>query len=269
MKDQDKSQAQLIAEVNELQRRLADMEARDTQMRTLLEQIPDGIFVTDMSGKFLEVNGRGCEMLGYEREELLSLGLLDIISPENLKEQPLRMEDLQARKMLYLDRVWRRKDGVDIPVEIQARMLPDGRTQAFVHDISDRKQAEAFLKESQERLDYALSTASDGFWDWNILTNEIYFSDHWCESLGYDPDEVPGMLDFWESLLHPDDKERVMANIKEHLAGKSENYLCEYRMLTWSGVYRQNLDRGRVVAWDEEGRPIRMVGTDTDISRPK
>jgi two-component system, sensor histidine kinase and response regulator len=122
------------------------------------------------------------------------------------------------------------------------------------------------LRASEERLRYALEAVSDGAWDWNIQTGKLVYSEGWLRKLGYTPADAPADISFWENLVHPDDMPRVQQAMADHFAGRTPLYACENRLRAKSGEYRYNLDRGRVVEWDAEGRPLRMVGADTDIS---
>jgi two-component system, sensor histidine kinase and response regulator len=129
-----------------------------------------------------------------------------------------------------------------------------------------REQSEQTVRASEERLRYALEAVSDGAWDWNIQTGKLVYSVGWLRKLGYAPEDAPAHISFWENLVHPDDMPRVQQAMADHFAGRTPLYECENRLRTKSGEYRYNLDRGRVVEWDAEGRPLRMVGADTDIS---
>ncbi|MFN8467362.1 MAG: PAS domain S-box protein [Caldilineaceae bacterium] len=129
-----------------------------------------------------------------------------------------------------------------------------------------REQSEQAVRASEERLRYALEAVSDGAWDWNIQTGKLIYSEGWLRKLGYSLEDAPAHISFWENLVHPDDMPRVQQALADHFAGRTPLYECENRLRTKSGEFRYNLDRGRVVEWDGEGRPLRMVGADTDIS---
>ncbi len=136
-------------------------------------------------------------------------------------------------------------------------------------DINDRKQMEESLRESEKRLAYALEASVGGVWDWNVKTGKVYYSPRWIESLGYLPEEVPPHVSFWQSLVHPDDMPRVEEVLRAHFEGRTPSYEVENRLRKKSGEYRWNLDRGKVVERDADGKPLRMVGTDTDITERK
>ncbi|MCA9223795.1 MAG: PAS domain-containing protein, partial [Planctomycetales bacterium] len=137
-----------------------------------------------------------------------------------------------------------------------------GDTEGIVVTFTDVTE----LRESEQRLSLALDATSDGAWDWNISTGELVFSDRWLASLGYASDEVAAHVEFRDSIVHPDDRPRKQELLERHFRGDTETYYCEKRLRMKSGHYRWTLARGRVVQFDDAGQPLRMVGTDTDIS---
>ena len=143
------------------------------------------------------------------------------------------------------------------------------RVSGVTLDVTQRKQAELALRESQQRLAYALDATVGGVWDWNIRTGQVLYSPQWIESLGYSMDEVPPHVSFWESLVHDEDMPRLRRTLQAHLEGRVPIFECQNRLRRKDGTYRWNLDRGKVVEWDADGKPLRMVGTDTDITDRK
>jgi len=115
----------------------------------------------------------------------------------------------------------------------------------------------------------ALDAATDGAWDWNIETGDIYLSSRWLARLGYAAGEVPGASDSLFTLVHPDDMPAVSDALQAHLRGDTESFECEYRQRTADGAWLWNFDRGRVVARDATGRALRMVGTNCDVTARK
>ncbi len=141
-----------------------------------------------------------------------------------------------------------------------------GRAEILEQSVSERT---ANLKDSELRLNYALDAISDGIWDWNVISGEVRFSKHWCESLGYNHEEVEKHISFWKNIIHPDDKKRTIKCLYDHVHGKTKICEIENRLRLKSGAYRYNLDIGKVVEWDNVGNPIRVVGIDKDITERK
>ena len=118
-----------------------------------MEQASDGIHTYDMQGNILDVNLSLCEMLGYSREELLSLNIRDLVSAEELARFPIRFDDLGAGKRIISERNLLRKDGTFTPVEISGKILDDGVLQAIVRDVSERKRAEEAIRQAHDELE--------------------------------------------------------------------------------------------------------------------
>jgi PAS domain S-box-containing protein len=137
-----------------------------------------------------------------------------------------------------------------------------------LHKPSVNTQNEAPL-ESEERLQLALEASGDGLWDWKIAAEEVYFSPHWYEMLGYAANELPNEFSTWEKLLHPEDRLWVMDILHSHLWDSSVPYTFEYRMQTKCGEWKWIANYGKVVMRDKNGQPLRMTGIHRDISDRK
>ena len=125
------------------------------------------------------------------------------------------------------------------------------------------------LKISEERLQMALDGSGDGFWDWNIVTGEVYLSPQWQKMLGYGANELPGHISTWENLIHPDDKLNVMKSLRLHLQNGDNPYSFDYRVKMKSGEWKWVGNYGQVVTRGDRGEPLRMSGTHKDISDRK
>ncbi|MEH2048517.1 GAF domain-containing protein [Nostoc sp.] len=124
------------------------------------------------------------------------------------------------------------------------------------------------LRESEERWQLALHGNNDGIWDWNLKTNEVFFSTQWKEMLGYKDHEVSNCCDEWTKRIHPDERDSVLQAFQDHFAKKTPFYVCEYRVQCQDGSYKWILDRGQAL-WDALGDVVRMVGSYTDITDRK
>ena len=136
-------------------------------------------------------------------------------------------------------------------------------------NITAQKQIEEQVNRSEERLRLALDASSDGVWDKNLVSNEEYFGENWHHTLGYSTEDIKQNSLTWTKLLHPDDKSRLQAAIDLHLAGETARYEVELRVRNKAGEWQWFLSRGKVVERDETGQAMRIVGTNTDITKNK
>ncbi|MES9895474.1 MAG: EAL domain-containing protein [Candidatus Thiodiazotropha endolucinida] len=126
---------------------------------------------------------------------------------------------------------------------------------------------ELFL--SEERLTLALKGANDGLWDWNLETDEVYYSRQWKSMLGYEESELAHHLNTWASLVHPDDKDRVLKTVEDHLSGNADSFEVEMRMRHKDGHEVVVLSRAFLVNRASDGKAMRLVGTHVDITERK
>jgi len=139
------------------------------------------------------------------------------------------------------------------------------RNKELSEQIDSRQRAEKALWESEKRYELATSAGRVGVWDWDLKTNYIYVDPRLKIMLGYKDEEIQNHLDDWGKLVHPDDAGSVMAEAEKHLSGKSPQYEVIHRMHHKDGSIRWIFARGTVIR-DENGNPVRMIGTDTDIT---
>lgn len=125
------------------------------------------------------------------------------------------------------------------------------------------------LQATEQRWNFALEGTGDGVWDWNIVTNKVLYSRRWKELLGYTEAEIGDEFAEWEKRVHADDLSLVNAEIQAHLDGSTSAYSAVHRVRCKGGNWKWVLDRGRVVIRDHEGKPLRIIGTLTDITERK
>ncbi|WP_051554295.1 response regulator [Desulfobulbus elongatus] len=142
------------------------------------------------------------------------------------------------------------------------------RNRRLEEEIGQRQRAEHELAESEKRFRLALDASSNGVWDRNLSTGELYLGENWWRSLGYPASAGIGGQHF-EDLLHPEDRDRVLAMTEAHIRGETDRFEVEFRIRHRAGRWQWMLSRGQVVARDAQGRAVRVIGTHTDITRLK
>lgn len=253
--------------------------------RTIFEQAAIGIAqIEPGSRRFLRVNHRLCEMLGYSRSELEQLTSAAVSHPADVRllDAQLRELDERALQQFSLEKRYLHKSGRQLWVRITASAVfaADGQLRyylAMVEDVTMRREYEAALQDSEKRLREQsqrlanLIWATDvGTWEWNVVTGEALFNERWADMLGYRLAELaPTSIATLERLLHPEDAQRGEQALERCFRRDSELYECEVRLRHKSGAWVWVLDRGRVVEWTADDKPLRMAGTHQDITARK
>ena len=140
---------------------------------------------------------------------------------------------------------------------------------ARIRALDSLKHVSKRLKFSDDRWRFALEGSGDGIWDWDIETNYVVYSKFWKQMLGYEEDEIGPRLDEWQGRIHPEDYTNVIERLNASLKGERRNYSLECRLQCKDGSWKWVLARGMVVNRNDQGEPLRMVGTNTDISQLK
>lgn len=147
--------------------------------------------------------------------------------------------------------------------------LPDLRAVVITQDITERRRAEEALRSTEERLRLTHEATCDGIWDWNVRTGVAYLSPRYYEMTGYSAGEVTPDFEFFKRLVHPDDFPGTWKAMQDHMAGRTDHSVFDFRLVRKDGTLAWMLGRGRVVERDHEGAPLRMVGTITNIDDRK
>lgn len=277
-KANDELETKVRERTDDLEKAIAGLEESEGRFRSIFHQSPIAIEIYDNKGSLVTVNSACLKLFGVQSiQEIQGFNLfadpnLPVPQKEILQSGHTvcyqTVFDFEKVKALKLYRTSR--EGV-IWIEVLITPVGDPLQEYLVQiqDITDRKLGEIALQESEARWKFALEGSGDGVWDWNAVTNQVFFSKQWKTMLGYDENEIGDTLDEWDLRVHPDDKSTVMADIHAHLRGETTVYQNEHRVLCKDGSYKWILDRGKIIERTEDGKPLRIIGTHADISERK
>jgi PAS domain S-box-containing protein len=233
----------------------------------IFEQASDSIFIADLDGRFIDVNRRACEMLGYAREELIGKTIPDIIPPEDVPRLARVREYLLSPGMVELSE-WTllKKNGMPIPVEVSANILPDGRWQAFVRDISERKRTEQALHQSEERFRLTIDEAPIGMALVALDGRFLLVNRAFCEIVGYGSAELTQRT--FQSITHPDDLDADVALAGRLARGEMPRYQLGERYIRKDGTVVDVMLSVSMLR-DRDGAPILYIAQVEDVTERK
>lgn len=158
-----------------------------------------------------------------------------------------------------------------LKVSSKPELYPDGNIAFYgrISDVTDIKEQEIKLKISEERFKFALEASTAGVWDWDLRTNKVFYSSQSMKILEQESLDIFDNPERWDEIVHPDDLEKYYSEIQDHFDNKTPFYENHHRVLTSSGKYKWILDKGKVIERDQDGKPLRVIGTHTDISSQK
>lgn len=233
------------------------------------------ISIADQQGNITYVNDKFCDVSGYSTRELLGQNHRIVKSGVHPPAFYQNIWQCIARGQVWQGEICnRRKDGSLYWVESTITPFLDQRGKPYQYvsirtDITHVKAAEVALRESEERYRLTLTCASLGTWDWNITTGQVEFNERWAGMRGYQLNEIRPHIDSWKNDIHPEDEPSLSLLLEEHFAKQTPLFEAEYRVRTRSGAWIWILDRGAVIERDARGTPLRMAGTEMDISARK
>ncbi|MBE9032505.1 EAL domain-containing protein [filamentous cyanobacterium LEGE 11480] len=242
----------------------------------IMNTLPDLLWLKNPDGVYLSCNHRFEDFLGVSKQAILGKTDDDFVNSrcaDLLREQDAELMR-HGTPSIREEWITFANDGHRELLEISRLPMYDdnGRLIGILgigHNVTARRESEEKLQKSEERFSLAMRGANDGLWDWNLETNEVYYSPRWKHMLGYANDELTDDLSTWQNLVHPDDQAAVLKLVQDYLVGKVHAFDVEMRMQHKAGHTVFVLSRAFLVHRDSDGKAVRLVGTHVDITARK
>ena len=225
-----------------------------------------------LDGRFLYVNRTWRETLGYKLDEITGLSIFDVIAPNDLPYCQNLFQQFQRGESHAIEHIriaFLAKDGHEVLLEGNINVRVENNspvaTRAIFRDITAQRKAETDLKAAKDQLELFIQATSEGFWDWDLITGDIYFSPHWKEMLGYADHELENSFHTWETLIFEEDRATTLQLIEDYNGGKVNHFSTTQRFHHKNGSTVYILSRAIHVK-NEQNVVIRMVGSHLDMT---
>ena len=253
-----------------------DLQEQLSLLNTIIQNLPDLIWFKDSHGAYMACNHRFEDYIGFPEQEIIGKTDYALLSPEKADFCQAQDQAATLKSFPSISEEWINfaRNGHRELLEI-TRIPICGEDEKMIgllgvgHNITARREAEERLRKNEERFSLAMRGANDGLWDWNLETDEVYYSPHWKNMLGYDEHELDNHLNTWANLVHPDDKKAAFQKVQDYLEGKTHSFEVEMRMQHKDGHEIFVLSRAFLVNRETDGKAVRLVGTHVDITDRK
>ncbi len=250
---------------------LRDSEAR---YRRLIETTDTSFVSVNTAGVVIDANSKYVELTGHERlSDIVGRNILEWTVDDdkaNNADAIIRCYEQGWIRDFQVDYI--RSDGSTVPIEINAAAVNSDNgleMHSLCRDISERRVAERKVLEYNEQLKMAFRGGKVGIWDWDVPSSTVHYNEDWAAIIGYSLEDIEHTYPFWESRIHPLDKEATVSNVESYLAGNAEAFEIEHRLKAKDGRWKWVLGVGRLMERTPEGAPLRMTGVMIDIDQRK
>jgi len=260
----------MLVDISDIKQAKEALLKSESYYRTLFENTGTASVIFGQDSVIRSCNSQYAKLSGYSTHEIESkMKWSDFVDPDDL-QRIAGYHNARLRKghnapsdheFTFLTRGGERKR---VHVFIQVIPGTEDRASSLV-DITEQEQTNRALRQSEERYELVVRGANDGIWDWNLISDAVYYSPRYKAILGYRDEEFPNIADSWKNATHPDDLDHVIKSNMECIEGKADQFQVEYRMRHKDGTYRWIMGRG-AGAKDENGKVYRLAGTHTDIT---
>ena len=249
-------------------------------LKMTLNSIGDAVISTDTEGRIIRMNPVAEKLTGWSYEKARGKSIHQVFKivnadSRNVVENPVDRV-LEEGKIIGLANhtVLISKKGKEYQIADSAAPIKDtkGKISGAVlvfRDVTEEYEMRKALRSSRERLDLAMSIKNEGIWDWDLKENRVEFDDRYYKMAGYEPGDFPFRLDEFKKRVHPREVDYVISQAQEHLSGNIPQFEVEFRFKRKDEKWMWIKGKGKIVEYDDQGNPVRFVGTHTDITHRK
>lgn len=256
---------------------LESLYLNEEKFQKAFEFAPIGMALVSQEGQWIKVNKEVCKITGYSEEELMTLTFQDLTHPDDLDKDLALVQQMLNKEIenYEMEKRYFHKKGHIVWVHLTVSLVRnnEGLPLYFIsqiNDITHQRKASEELQRERQRLYQTIEGTNIGTWEWDLQENVIIYNQRWAGIVGYTLEELkPINKKTWNDLVHPDDSEISDKALEKCFLREIEYYECEYRMRHKSGDWIWVQDKGKVIEWSSDHKPLLMLGTHADITERK